>query len=88
MASQWYQHHLGAAKVLLLTNDMDNRRKAREDGIVAETGTLISTIMCQLSHLFVLVGEIRAYLSFRSLGSAIFVLLHLFEHDSVLTRLR
>ncbi|KAG0616163.1 hypothetical protein M758_5G094800 [Ceratodon purpureus] len=37
VASQWYQHHLGAAKVLLLTNDNDNRRKAREDGIVAET---------------------------------------------------
>uniref|UniRef100_A0A7I4B4B4 Uncharacterized protein n=1 Tax=Physcomitrium patens TaxID=3218 RepID=A0A7I4B4B4_PHYPA len=37
VASQWYQHHLGAAKVVLITNDNDNRRKAREDGIVAET---------------------------------------------------
>lgn len=45
VASLWYQHHLGAAKVLLLTNDMDNRRKAREDGIVCETGILISTFL-------------------------------------------
>lgn len=48
VASQWYQHHLGAAKVLLLTNDMDNRREAREDGIVAETGILIPTVITTL----------------------------------------
>jgi hypothetical protein len=46
VASQWYQHHLGAAKVLLLTNDNDNRRKAREDGIVAETGTFVFMCWC------------------------------------------
>lgn len=49
MASQWYQHHLGAAKVVLITNDNDNRRKAREDGIVAETGKLTSILITALS---------------------------------------
>jgi hypothetical protein len=40
VATQWYQEHLGpSAKVILLTNDMDNRSKARESGIVSETGT-------------------------------------------------
>lgn len=38
VATQWYQEHLGpSAKVILLTNDMDNRSKARESGIVSET---------------------------------------------------
>lgn len=37
-AAQWYQTHLGAtARVLLITNDRDNKRKAIEDGISAET---------------------------------------------------
>ena len=39
MAAQWYQTHLGGAtSVLLLTNDRENKRKAIEEGISAETG--------------------------------------------------
>ena len=39
MATQWYQSHLGGAvKVLLITNDKENKRKATEEGILAETG--------------------------------------------------
>lgn len=38
VATQWYQKHLGdATKVLLVTNDRENKRKATEEGIVAET---------------------------------------------------
>lgn len=38
VASQWYQKHLGdAIKVLLVTNDKENKRKANEEGICAET---------------------------------------------------
>ncbi|KAL1566673.1 Exosome complex exonuclease RRP44 A [Salvia divinorum] len=38
VATQWYQHHIGAAaRVLLVTNDRDNKRKAIEGGIPAET---------------------------------------------------
>lgn len=38
VAAQWYQTHLGgAARVLLITNDRDNKRKAIEEGISAET---------------------------------------------------
>ncbi|EXB95112.1 Exosome complex exonuclease [Morus notabilis] len=38
VAAQWYQTHLGAAaRVLLITNDRDNKRKAIEDGISADT---------------------------------------------------
>ncbi|XP_047182659.1 exosome complex exonuclease RRP44 homolog A-like [Vigna umbellata] len=38
VATQWYQNHLGGAvKVLLITNDRENRRKASEEGIFAET---------------------------------------------------
>lgn len=38
VATQWYQKHLGdATKVLLVTNDRENRRKATEEGIFAET---------------------------------------------------
>ncbi|XP_047968505.1 exosome complex exonuclease RRP44 homolog A-like [Salvia hispanica] len=38
VAAQWYQNHLGAAvRVLLVTNDRDNKRKAIEGGIPAET---------------------------------------------------
>ncbi|PON82756.1 PIN domain containing protein [Trema orientale] len=38
VAAQWYQTHLGgAARVLLITNDKDNKRKAIEEGISAET---------------------------------------------------
>lgn len=40
VATQWYQSHLGAAaRVLLITNDRENKRKATEEGISAETGT-------------------------------------------------
>ncbi|KAG4968923.1 hypothetical protein JHK87_034574 [Glycine soja] len=36
--TQWYQNHLGGAvKVLLITNDKENKRKASEEGILAET---------------------------------------------------
>lgn len=38
VATQWYQKHLGdTTKVLLLTNDRENKRKATEEGIFAET---------------------------------------------------
>ncbi|KAG5035980.1 hypothetical protein JHK87_010890 [Glycine soja] len=38
VATQWYQNHLGGAvKVLLITNDKENKRKASEEGILAET---------------------------------------------------
>lgn len=42
VATQWYQNHLGGAvKVLLITNDKENKRKASEEGICAETGSWI-----------------------------------------------
>ncbi|KAJ1413344.1 Rrp44-like cold shock domain [Sesbania bispinosa] len=38
VATQWYQNHLGGAvKVLLVTNDKENKRKASVEGICAET---------------------------------------------------
>ncbi|KMT08874.1 hypothetical protein BVRB_6g135970 [Beta vulgaris subsp. vulgaris] len=38
VATQWYQKHLGSAvRVLLVTNDRENKRKANEEGILAET---------------------------------------------------
>ncbi|KAB1201993.1 Exosome complex exonuclease RRP44 [Morella rubra] len=38
VAAQWYQTHLGGAThVLLITNDRENKRKAIEEGISAET---------------------------------------------------
>ncbi|KAH6799321.1 ribonuclease II family protein [Perilla frutescens var. frutescens] len=38
VAAQWYQNHLGGAvRVLLITNDRENKRKAIEGGISAET---------------------------------------------------
>ncbi|XP_059644993.1 exosome complex exonuclease RRP44 homolog A [Cornus florida] len=38
VATQWYHNHLGGAtRVLLITNDRENKRKATEDGICAET---------------------------------------------------
>ncbi|CAJ1974555.1 unnamed protein product [Sphenostylis stenocarpa] len=38
VATQWYQKHLGGTvKVLLITNDKENKRKASEEGIFAET---------------------------------------------------
>uniref|UniRef100_A0A7N0U7U6 Exosome complex exonuclease RRP44 homolog A n=1 Tax=Kalanchoe fedtschenkoi TaxID=63787 RepID=A0A7N0U7U6_KALFE len=38
VAAQWYQKHLGSAtRVLLITNDRENKRKATEEGIIAET---------------------------------------------------
>lgn len=43
MATQWYQKHLGdATKVLLVTNDRENMRKATEQGIFAETSMYIT----------------------------------------------
>ncbi|KAJ8428942.1 hypothetical protein Cgig2_009813 [Carnegiea gigantea] len=38
VATQWYQRHLGSAvRILLITNDRENKRKAVEEGIFAET---------------------------------------------------
>ncbi|XP_039134558.1 exosome complex exonuclease RRP44 homolog A [Dioscorea cayenensis subsp. rotundata] len=38
VAARWYQNHLGGqGNVLLITNDKDNRRKAVEEGLSAET---------------------------------------------------
>ncbi|KAL6539255.1 Exosome complex exonuclease RRP44 A [Orobanche gracilis] len=38
VAAHWYQNHLGSAvRVLLVTNDRENKRKAIESGIHAET---------------------------------------------------
>ncbi|XP_077231136.1 ribonuclease II family protein [Tasmannia lanceolata] len=38
MAARWYQSHLGGnMRVLLITNDKENKRKATEEGISAET---------------------------------------------------
>lgn len=38
VATQWYQNHLGAGtRVLLITNDRENKRKALEEGISADT---------------------------------------------------
>lgn len=38
IATRWYQTHLGdATRVLLITNDRENRTKAIEEGISAET---------------------------------------------------
>lgn len=43
VATQWYQKHLGSAvRVLMITNDRENKRKANEEGISAETGVLDS----------------------------------------------
>ena len=39
VAARWYQSHLGGSvKVLLITNDRENKRKAIEEGLNAETG--------------------------------------------------
>ncbi|XP_042494927.1 exosome complex exonuclease RRP44 homolog A [Macadamia integrifolia] len=38
VATQWYKNHLGGStRVLLLTNDRENKRKATEEGISADT---------------------------------------------------
>ncbi|KAJ8771123.1 hypothetical protein K2173_023448 [Erythroxylum novogranatense] len=38
VAAKWYQTHLGdAARILLITNDRENMRKASEEGVSAET---------------------------------------------------
>ncbi|KAK2975679.1 hypothetical protein RJ640_027782 [Escallonia rubra] len=38
VAAQWYQNHLGSTtRVVLITNDRENKRKAIEEGIAAET---------------------------------------------------
>ena len=44
VAARWYQSHLGGSiQVLLITNDKENKRKAIEEGLSAETGTLFFT---------------------------------------------
>lgn len=41
VATQWYQNHLaGSSQVLLITNDRENKRKAIEEGLSAETGKI------------------------------------------------
>ncbi|KAA0046985.1 exosome complex exonuclease RRP44-like protein A [Cucumis melo var. makuwa] len=61
VAAQWYQNHLGGAtRVLLITNERENRRKAIEEGICAET------IMLDLTWLICLVFTVESYV--RSLG--------------------
>ena len=50
VAARWYQSHLGdSAKVLLVTNDRDNKRKATEEGLNAETGA--SWIVCYMKFI-------------------------------------
>ena len=45
-ATKWYQGHLQEAgvKVVLLTNDTDNRQKAKDLGLLAFTGTCLYII--------------------------------------------
>jgi hypothetical protein len=46
VATQWYQRHLGRnTKVMLITNDKDNKKKATEEGLSAETGILFTFSM-------------------------------------------
>ncbi len=53
MAAQWYQTHLGgAARVLLITNDRENKRKAIEEGISAETSKIFFPVILE-SHYWV-----------------------------------
>lgn len=41
MATSWYQRHLGGGvRILLITNDRENKRRAIEEGITAETGAV------------------------------------------------
>uniref|UniRef100_A0A6N2ML02 Glycoside hydrolase family 19 catalytic domain-containing protein n=1 Tax=Salix viminalis TaxID=40686 RepID=A0A6N2ML02_SALVM len=48
VAARWYQSHLGeAVKVLLITNDRENNRKATEEGVSAET---IESYVKSLGH--------------------------------------
>lgn len=52
VAARWYQNHLGGqGNVLLITNDKDNRRKAVEEGLSAETSML--TLLVAIVELFV-----------------------------------
>lgn len=37
VASSWYQKHVGGSRVLLITNDAENRRRAQTEGLLAET---------------------------------------------------
>uniref|UniRef100_A0A2N9F0S8 Uncharacterized protein n=1 Tax=Fagus sylvatica TaxID=28930 RepID=A0A2N9F0S8_FAGSY len=53
VAAQWYQTHLGgAARVLLITNDRENKRKAIEEGISAETSKIFFPVILE-SHYWV-----------------------------------
>lgn len=39
VAARWYQSHLGeSTQILLVTNDRENKKRATEEGISAETG--------------------------------------------------
>lgn len=60
MAAQWYQNHLGTAvRVLLITNDRENKRKAINDGIPAETGMKLFIVSAR----FVFASSIKNYAS-------------------------
>lgn len=60
MAAQWYQNHLGGAtRILLITNDRENRRKAIEEGICAETSMLEVHLFLALLQASFLVSTIR-----------------------------
>ena len=51
VAAQWYQSHLGgAARVLLITNDKENKRKANAEGISAETSKISFAVVLASNH--------------------------------------
>jgi len=51
VAAQWYQSHLGgAARVLLITNDKENKRKAIAEGISAETSKISFAVVLASNH--------------------------------------
>lgn len=65
MAAQWYQNHIGGAtRVLLITNDRENRRKAVEEGICAETSTLDVYLLLALLQISVSTTVLYRVLSF------------------------
>lgn len=51
VAAQWYQSHLGgAARILLITNDKENKRKAIAEGISAETSKISFAVVLASNH--------------------------------------
>ena len=44
-ASLWYQKHLiGGPNILLLTNDVENKKRALQEGIRTETGKFVKFV--------------------------------------------